>query len=48
MGLGGVFAEAGSAVIPRPLLELGRLGLEANSPADRIAASSSFLLGSWI
>jgi hypothetical protein len=34
--------------MPRPLLEPGRLGLEANSPADLIAASSSFLLGSGI
>ena len=36
------------SLIPRPLLEPGRLGEEANRPADLIAASSSFLLGSWI
>ena len=31
-----------------PLLEFGRLCDEARRPADRIAASSSRLLGSWI
>ncbi len=31
-----------------PLLEPGRLGLDASKPADLIAASSSLLEGNWI
>lgn len=41
-----VLAPADSSEIPRPLLEPGRLGLEASRPADLMAASSSFLDGS--
>lgn len=56
-GFGGILAEVGgvstdpllfSTEMPRPFLDAGRLGLEASRPADLIAASSSFLLGSCI
>lgn len=48
--IGGVIVLAllFSTDMPRPLLELGRLELEAKRPADLIAASSSFLLGNCI
>lgn len=53
-GLGGRAGEgeATGDVIPRPWLESGRdgdlAGEDAKRLAERIAASSSFLVGSWI
>lgn len=47
----GVFwAESFSEVIPRPrpFFEIGLAGEEASKPADFMAASSSFLVGSLI
>ena len=57
IGLGGKPAEPGgvstgallfSTEMPRPFLEVGWFVEVASKPADRIAASSSLLLGSWI
>lgn len=53
-GFGGSAGEGEEIgdVMPKPLLELGREGdlpgEDAKRLAERIAASSSFLVGSWI